>query len=75
MSGDNRLEHWALARAHTIMLREGMNLMNAAQWLDKKQMVRSSQQLRDAIQKSLLEAVSIQQASRSMTEQSTDSRL
>lgn len=71
MSGNTQLERWALARAHAIMLHEGMNLMNAAQWLDKKQTVRSSQQLRDAIQKSLLEAVEIQ-TSRPMMEQSAE---
>ncbi|HBF29392.1 hypothetical protein [Rhizobium sp.] len=71
MSGDNPLEHWALARAHTIMLHEGMNLMNAAQWLDKKQMVRSSQQLRDAIRQSLLEAVTLE-TNRSISKQASD---
>lgn len=70
MSGNTQMERWALARAHAIMLHEGMNLMNAAQWLDKKQTVRSSQQLRDAIQKSLLEAVAFQ--SRPMMEQSAE---
>jgi Tfp pilus assembly protein FimT len=65
MSDESRLEHphlehWALARAHTIMVHEGMNLMNAAQWLDKQQMIRSSQKLRDAIRQSLLEAVTLQ---------------
>jgi hypothetical protein len=62
MSGTNQLERWALERAHAIVLNEGMNLINAAQWLDKKRTVKSSQQLRDAIRQSLIEAVMLQMA-------------
>ncbi|WP_175577289.1 hypothetical protein [Rhizobium oryziradicis] len=38
------------------MLHEGMSLMNAAQWLDKQQTRKSTQNLRDAIQRSLIDA-------------------
>ncbi|MBB4953999.1 hypothetical protein H4S14_002061 [Agrobacterium vitis] len=62
MSGPSQLERWALERAHKIMLNEGMSLVNAAQWLDKKQTIKSSQQLRDAIRQSLLEALTFQSA-------------
>lgn len=68
MSGPSQLERWALERAHQIMLHEGMNLMNAAQWLDKKQTIKSSQQLRDAIRQSLMEAVTLQTATLSASQ-------
>lgn len=58
-------ETWALERAHRIMVQEGANLMNAAQWLDKKQTIKSSQQLRNAIQQSLIEALALQAPSAS----------
>ncbi|BCH54388.1 hypothetical protein ACQZ61_13115 [Agrobacterium vitis] len=58
-------EAWALERAHRIMVQEGANLVNAAQWLDKKQTIKTSQQLRDAIQQSLIEALALQSTSRS----------
>ncbi|BCH66187.1 hypothetical protein RvVAT039_34030 [Agrobacterium vitis] len=54
---NNDWESWALERAHRIMVQEGANLVNAAQWLDKKQTVKTSHQLRDAIQQSLIEAL------------------
>lgn len=41
------------------MVREGANLMQAAQWLDKKQTIKTSQQLREAIQQSILEALTL----------------
>lgn len=56
MSDNIHLERWALERAHKIMLHEGMSLMNAAQWLDKQQTRKSTQNLRDAIQRSLIDA-------------------
>lgn len=56
MSDNIHLERWALERAHNIMLHEGMSLMNAAQWLDKQQTRKSTQNLRDAIQRSLIDA-------------------
>lgn len=56
-------ETWALERAHRIMVQEGANLVNAAQWLDKKQTVKTSQQLRDAIQQCLIEALALQSTS------------
>ncbi|NML73551.1 hypothetical protein HHL25_05350 [Rhizobium sp. S-51] len=54
-----QLEVWALRRAEEIVLREGVGLMQAAQWLDKKMTVRTSKQLRNAICNSLLEAMAL----------------
>ncbi|MGG7518173.1 hypothetical protein ACQ3G6_09840 [Allorhizobium undicola] len=59
MSSVDQMESWALERAHRIMVREGANLMQAAQWLDKKQTLRTSQQLREAIQQCLIEALTM----------------
>lgn len=56
---NNDWEAWALERARRIMVQEGANLVNAAQWLDKKQTVKTSYQLRDAIQQSLIEALTL----------------
>jgi len=53
-------EIWAFQRAQEIVLRQGVDLMQAAQWLDKKGTLRTSQQLRDAICQSLIEAVRLQ---------------
>jgi len=52
-------ESWALQRAQQIVMNEGVKLMQAAQWLDKKQTLRNSARLRNAICQSLLEAMSL----------------
>lgn len=49
-------ENWALQRAHEIVTCQGLNLANAAQWLDKKRTSKSSHELRSAIAHSLMEA-------------------
>lgn len=59
MNEREQLEVWALRRAEEIVLREGVSLMQAAQWLDKKLTVRTSKQLRKAICDSLLEAMAL----------------
>ncbi len=59
MNDREQLEVWALRRDEEIVLREGVGLMQAAQWLDKKLTVRTSKQLRNAICDSLLEAMSL----------------
>ncbi|WP_454745961.1 hypothetical protein [Ciceribacter selenitireducens] len=59
MDEREQLEVWALRRAEEIVLREGVGLMQAAQWLDKKLTVRTSKQLRNAICDSLLEAMAM----------------
>lgn len=59
MNEREQLEVWALRRAEEIVLREGVGLMQAAQWLDKKLTVRTSKQLRNAICNSLLEAMTL----------------
>jgi hypothetical protein len=56
MFDEQWLENWALQRAHEIVVREGLSLANAAQWLDKKRASKSSHELRNAIADSLLEA-------------------
>lgn len=52
-------EAWALQRAQQIVLNEGVKLMQAAQWLDKKQTLLNSARLRNAICQSLLEAMAL----------------
>lgn len=59
MTKPEDLEIWAMQTAEQIVLKEGVNLMLAAQWLDKKQTVKSSTQLRNAICRSLLEAIAL----------------
>lgn len=59
MDNQQHLERWALQRAQQILMKEGVNLINAAQWLDKKLTRESSTQLREAISQSLLEAMAL----------------
>lgn len=59
MNEREQLEVWALRRAEEIVLLEGVGLMQAAQWPDKKMTVRTSKQLRNAICNSLLEAMAL----------------
>jgi hypothetical protein len=60
MQEQREIENWALARAHSIMLNEGMQLAIAAQNLDKKRVSVNIYQLRRAITDSLLEVASRQ---------------
>ncbi|MGV8939360.1 MAG: hypothetical protein ACOH2J_19755 [Allorhizobium sp.] len=55
----DELEVWARQRAQQIFLQEGVQLMQAAQWLDKKQTLKNSTRLRNAICQSLIEAVQL----------------
>lgn len=55
----DELEVWARQRAQQIFLREGVQLMHAAQWLDKKQTQKTSTRLCNAICQSLIEAVQL----------------
>lgn len=52
-------EAWALQRAYEIMMREGLSLVRAAQWLDKKGTATGSLRLREAITQSLIEALTL----------------
>jgi hypothetical protein len=55
MDEQRDFEAWALARAHNIMLNEGLQLAIAAQNLDKRRTKLNVYQLRQAIADSLLE--------------------
>jgi hypothetical protein len=55
MEEQRDFEAWALARAHNIMLNEGLQLAIAAQNLDKRRTKLNVYQLRQAIADSLLE--------------------
>lgn len=55
MDEQREFEAWALARAHSIMLNEGLQLAMAAQNLDKRRTKLNIYQLRQAIADSLLE--------------------
>jgi len=55
----DELEAWARQRAQQIFLQEGVQLMQAAQWLDKKQTQKNSTLLCNAICQSLIEAVQL----------------
>lgn len=57
MPNTQEIEVWALQRAEQIVLSEGMKLMEAAQWLDRKKTMKASAQLRVAICQSLVEAL------------------
>lgn len=50
-------EHWAMNRAHQIVVHEGMSLVTAAQQLDRKRMSVHTYALRKAIMDCLLEAL------------------
>jgi len=52
-----RVEIWALGRAHEIMCREGARVIDAAQWLDQKRTKASRYELRSVIAASLVEAL------------------
>jgi hypothetical protein len=50
------IESWALARAHTIVLKEGLNLAKAAQDLDHKRSRLLVYELRKVITAAIVEA-------------------
>jgi hypothetical protein len=50
------IESWALARAHSIVLREGLNLAKAAQDLDRKRSRLLVYELRKVITAAIVEA-------------------
>lgn len=50
------IEAWALARAHSIVLKEGLNLAKAAQDLDRKRSRSLVYELRNVITAAILEA-------------------
>lgn len=51
------LEHWAMNRAHQIVIHEGMSLVESAQSLDRKRMSANTFALRKAIMDCLVEAL------------------
>lgn len=50
------IETWALARAHSIVLKEGLNLAKAAQDLDRKRSRSLVYELRQVITAAILES-------------------
>ena len=56
------IEQWALTRAHQIVIREGMLLVDAAQSLDHKRTSTNTYALRKAISDCLLEAMMLTRA-------------
>jgi hypothetical protein len=51
------IEHWAMNRAHQIVVHEGMRLVEAAQSLNRKQTSANTYALRAAIMECLIEAM------------------
>lgn len=51
------IEHWAMNRAHQIVVHQGMRLVEAAQSLDRKQTSANTYALRKAIMDCLMEAM------------------
>ncbi len=51
------IEHWAMNRAHQIVVHQGMRLVEAAQSLDRKQTSANTYALRAAIMECLIEAM------------------
>ncbi|MFK4769357.1 hypothetical protein [Rhizobium sp. ZW T2_16] len=51
------IEHWAMNRAHQIVVHQGMRLIEAAQSLDRKQTSANTYALRAAIMECLIEAM------------------
>jgi hypothetical protein len=62
MMNEQWFRDWALSRAQSIVIDEGFRLMDAAQWLDKKQTKARIFDLRAAIVTSLLEATQLSEA-------------
>lgn len=69
MGEPDSYETWALQRAQQIVLNEGVKLMQAAQWLDKKQTLLNSARLRNAICQSLLEAMALKATDSGVSEE------
>lgn len=57
MNQQANLEDWALNRAQRIVLQQGVNLVVAAQRLDRRQTMLNTYALRQAIMDCLLEAI------------------
>ena len=57
MNQQSNLEAWALNRAQQIVLQQGVNLVVAAQRLDRRQTTVNTYALRKAIMDSFMEAV------------------
>jgi len=53
----NSIEHWAMNRAHQIVIHQGMSLVEAAQCLDYKRTNANTYALRKAIMDCLVEAL------------------
>lgn len=51
------IEHWAMNRAHQIVVHQGMRLVESAQSLDRKQTSMNTYALRTAIMECLLEVM------------------
>ena len=51
------IEHWAMNRAHQIVVHQGMRLVESAQSLDRKQTSVNTYALRKAIMECLIEAM------------------
>ncbi|MFB9948535.1 hypothetical protein ACFFP0_06720 [Rhizobium puerariae] len=51
------IEHWAMNRAHQIVVHQGMSLVEAAQCLDHKRTNANTYALRKAIMDCLIEAL------------------
>ncbi|MEV4609255.1 hypothetical protein MRBLMR1_004330 [Neorhizobium sp. LMR1-1-1.1] len=57
MDHGSSIEHWAMNRAHQIVVHQGMRLIEAAQSLDRKQTSANTYALRAAIMECLIEAM------------------
>lgn len=57
LNDSGTVEHWAMNRAHQIVVHQGMRLVEAAQSLDRKQTSANTYALRKAIMDCLIEAM------------------
>ncbi|WJH38107.1 hypothetical protein N7E02_01585 (plasmid) [Aliirhizobium terrae] len=57
LNDGSSVEHWAMNRAHQIVVHQGMRLVEAAQSLDRKQTSANTYALRKAIMDCLIEAM------------------
>ena len=57
LNDGSSIEHWAMNRAHQIVVHQGMRLVEAAQSLDRKQTSANTYALRKAIMDCLIEAM------------------
>jgi hypothetical protein len=58
MTNHTEIETWAMVQAQQIVMQQGANLVVAAQRLDHKKTTANTYALREAIVKSLMEALS-----------------